>query len=280
MFEPKKNLSIRQQALNILSIQAETAGVISIPEGARTQALKDLEAAELLLHDARLKFVLTDKSRYFRLAMFGSARLGPETPEYQNMYETGSRIVLAMDAALVTGGGPGLMEAANRGARDAIKEALEQGNRIVTASSHGVLLSTLPAQEHPNSHLDLTSTHPEFGSRLQRFFDTTDGVYVGVGGYGSALELLYAMQLRQVGHLEPDFPLVAHPFWERTLRTMGEDMYTLREEADLQPVISEKDLNLVQFSDDPKKITSIFLDRYDKWNEELGKRVRIIPASA
>lgn len=268
---------IRQQAIYNLRNQVAANGIIPIVEGTRRKAIDSLNDATVRVHDSRLLLQMADWARYFRVIIWGSARFGEETKEYKFIQDLSRSIIKNIDAGIITGGGPGLMEAANRGASEASIEASQNGDRISTIASHGVLITTLPNGEAPNSHLQVTSEHPEFTDRLQRFIDQSHGCFAGPGGYGSGLELLYALQLKQVVHLEEEYPLIAHPFWEKSIRAMQESMFYDRLETNELTLISNGDLNLIEFSDDIPTITARFMERYNQWAREFHQFVSIIP---
>jgi uncharacterized protein (TIGR00730 family) len=140
----------------------------------------------------------------FRVCIFGSARIRQQDPTYQEVYRLARALaVTGMD--IVTGGGPGLMEAANRGVQDA------QNGR---SKSYGlpILLPRVP--EDANKHLDIKSEHKRFSSRLDEFMRLSHAVVVAPGGIGTLLELAYVWQLLQVGLL-PKRPviLLGGAFW-------------------------------------------------------------------
>jgi hypothetical protein len=140
----------------------------------------------------------------FRVCIFGSARIRPQDPTYQEVYRL-ARALAAHGMDIVTGGGPGLMEAANRGVQDA------QNGR---SKSYGlpILLPRVP--EDANKHLDIKSEHKRFSSRLDEFMRLSHAVVVAPGGIGTLLELAYVWQLLQVGLL-PKRPviLLGASFW-------------------------------------------------------------------
>ncbi|MDD9950125.1 MAG: LOG family protein [Zetaproteobacteria bacterium] len=136
--------------------------------------------------------LLTDmETRYYRVSIFGSARLQPETELYKEVYQLA--YALAMRGVdVVTGGGPGLMDAANKGA----KEGGEKSRSIGLAID-------LPFEAAANAHLDVKRQHKRFSSRLDEFMRISHAVIVTPGGIGTLLELFYTWQLIQVGHIKP-----------------------------------------------------------------------------
>jgi len=130
-------------------------------------------------------------SDYYRVSIFGSARLKPDTDEYQEVYELAKKLA-KNKVDIVTGGGPGLMEAANAGAKDGSSQSKSFGLHV-----------DLPFEVSPNGHLDITYHHKKFSSRLDEFMRISHAVIVTPGGIGTILELMYTWQLIQVGHISP-----------------------------------------------------------------------------
>ena len=130
-------------------------------------------------------------SDYYRVSIFGSARIKKNTDEYIQVYELAKKLA-QNKADIVTGGGPGLMEAANVGAKEGSPDSKSFGLHI-----------DLPFETTPNEHLDVTFHHKKFSSRLDEFMRISHAVVVTPGGIGTILELLYTWQLIQVDHITP-----------------------------------------------------------------------------
>ena len=140
---------------------------------------------------ADLDTVITDMgTEFYRVSIFGSARIKPDTKEYKGVY-TLAKELAENGADIVTGGGPGLMEAANAG----VKEGSSSKSK-----SFGIRID-LPFEATPNEHLDIKFYHKRFSSRLDEFMRISHAVVVTPGGIGTLLELLYTWQLIQVDHI-------------------------------------------------------------------------------
>ncbi len=141
---------------------------------------------------ADIDTILTEmETDFYRVCIFGSARIGSESKIYHQVEDLAE--ALAKNGIdIVTGGGPGLMEAANKGAKKAT-----QGGR-----SMGLTIE-LPFESDANSHLDVKSQHRRFSSRLDEFMRLSHAVVVVPGGIGTLLELFYTWQLMQVTHIKP-----------------------------------------------------------------------------
>ena len=154
------------------------------------------------------KLVTEIGSDYFRVSIFGSARIKPETHEYKQVYELAKKLV-KNKVDIVTGGGPGLMEAANLGAKDVKSKSKSFGLHI-----------DLPFETSPNEHLDITYHHKRFSSRLDEFMRISHAVIVTPGGIGTVLELLYTWQLIQVNHISKRPVILLGDMWNGLIEWM------------------------------------------------------------
>jgi len=135
----------------------------------------------------------TRRERY-RVAIFGSARAQPGTPVYDEVKRVAAALA-ALDCDIVTGGGPGLMQAANEGASSA-----------GSAGSLGIRVE-LPFEQDVNPFVREAFEHETFFTRLQHFVIASDAFVVVPGGIGTVLETLMVWQLLQVRHAS-DVPLI------------------------------------------------------------------------
>src|SRR6187431_868002 len=127
----------------------------------------------------------------YRVTIFGSARLKPGTPAYEGVKKLAAELT-GMGCDILTGGGPGLMQAANEGAHSA--------NAQGPGRSVGINIE-LPFEQEVNPFVEQAYTHRTFFSRLHHFMIMSDAFIVTPGGIGSLLELSLAWQLLQVRHL-------------------------------------------------------------------------------
>jgi uncharacterized protein (TIGR00730 family) len=167
-------------------------------------------------------------------SFFGSARTPRDDPEYALARET-ARLVGESGMAVITGGGPGVMEAANRGAKDA--GALSIGLGI-----------ELPFEQGMNGHIDVGLEFHYFFARKIMFVRYASGFVVFPGGFGTLDELFESLTLIQTGKIR-NFPiiLVGTDYWCDLLewlrnRLLGEGK------------ISPGDLDLVTITDDPIEV--------------------------
>jgi len=130
-------------------------------------------------------------AEHFRVAIFGSARIKKDDKVYKQIYRLG-KMLGEREIDIVTGGGPGLMEAANAGHK--------KGSKDTGAKSIGLNIR-LPREQKVNKHLDLKQEFAIFSDRLDEFMKLSNVVVVAPGGVGTLLELMYAWQLVQVEHV-------------------------------------------------------------------------------
>ncbi|MDP5227132.1 MULTISPECIES: TIGR00730 family Rossman fold protein [Arthrobacter] len=166
------------------------------------------------------------------ISVFGSARTKPGTPFYELGVEIGRRLAQS-GVAVITGGGPGSMEAANRG-------AVEGGGVSVGLGIE------LPFEQGMNEWVDLGINFRYFFARKTMFVKYAQGFVVLPGGLGTLDELFEAMVLVQT-HKVTSFPivLVGVEFWSPMIDWIRE---TLVKDG----MVSPQDLNLIQLVDDPE----------------------------
>lgn len=128
---------------------------------------------------------------HFRVAIFGSARLKKGDGAYEEVYLLAHRLA-EMGIDVITGGGPGLMEAANRGHKVGRKEGED-------VHSFGLNIK-LPKEQFDNPFLDVKRDFDVFSKRLDAFMLLSNVVVVAPGGVGTCLEFFYSWQLMQVKH--------------------------------------------------------------------------------
>lgn len=133
----------------------------------------------------------------FRVAVFGSARIKQKDPTSREIYKL-AKLIAGENIDIVTGAGPGIMQAANKGHRD--------GRKDQDVHSFGLNIR-LPKEQKANRHLDIKKEFHRFSERLDTFMMMSNAVVVAPGGVGTLLEFLYAWQLVQVKHIF-DIPII------------------------------------------------------------------------
>ena len=151
----------------------------------------------------------------FRVVIFGSARLKAGNEYYDDVYRLGFEIG-KMGADVITGGGPGIMEAANSGHFDGSK-----GNPEGKSIGIGI---KLPFEESMNKHLDIKEEHMYFSTRLDKFMQLSNIVVVAPGGAGTLLEFAYTWQLIQVGHINKMPIVCVGEMWRGLIDWIHESM--------------------------------------------------------
>lgn len=178
------------------------------------------------------------------VSIFGSARVLDGTPTYELARTTG-RAFAERGFAVVTGGGPGVMEAANRGCQEA--GGLSVGFNIV-----------LPHEQDLNVYCDLGLTFDHFYARKVMFVKAAEGFVIFPGGFGTQDELWEALTLIQTGKIG-EFPvvLVDSDYWDELLDWVREEMLD-------DGLISPEDLELLLVTDDPKEAVELVVSHYDR----------------
>jgi len=135
------------------------------------------------------------KRDQYRVTIFGSARAKPGSFAFEETKRVAAALA-EMDCDIVTGGGPGLMQAANEGARLAGNGRKSIGIRV-----------DLPFEQEVNPFVELAFEHRTFFTRLHHFVLASDAYIVAPGGIGTVLEMMMIWQLLQVRHLD-NTPLI------------------------------------------------------------------------
>ncbi len=198
---------------NIAAIPAK------IQQGLRGQRRRHLDERLTVLHQRAMmiekELMDLDQNRFFRVCIFGSARTKPKTPEYESVFQL-ARMLAWEGVDILTGGGPGLMEAANGGAK------LGQQEKNSKSLSFGLSIQ-LDTEPKPNKHLDINRHHQKFSSRLDDFMRLSHAVVVTPGGVGTLLELFFSWQLVQRKHMSMrPIVLMGKEFWSGLIKWMRE----------------------------------------------------------
>jgi uncharacterized protein (TIGR00730 family) len=171
------------------------------------------------------------------ITIFGSARVKAGTPDYELARGIARRLAEA-GFAIITGGGPGIMEAANRGCREG--GGLSIGCNI-----------ELPHEQGLNQYVDLGIEFRYFFARKTMFVKYADAFVILPGGFGTLDELFESLTLIQTGKIR-DFPvvLVGTRYWQGLIDWM-------RAVQIPAGVVSEADVGLLKLTDDPDEVTEI-----------------------
>jgi hypothetical protein len=180
------------------------------------------------------------------IAVFGSSRTEPTDPDYEAATET-ARLLAEAGFAVITGAGPGIMEAANKGAR--LAGGLSVGLNI-----------ELPFEQGINRYVDLALTFRYFFVRKTMFVKYSEGFVIFPGGYGTMDELFEALTLIQTKKVH-NFPLVLFntEYHADLLRWLKDEMLGSGK-------ISPKDFELIITTDSPAEAVRLIVDAYKARN--------------
>jgi|ERR1043166_2152470 uncharacterized protein (TIGR00730 family) len=209
--------------------------------------------------NTKLTFIKEDPWRIFRImaefvdsfealsqvgpgvTVFGSARMKPSDPHYQSAVELAKGLA-KQRLAVITGGGPGIMEAANRGA------AVAKGKSV------GLNIE-LPHEQKGNRYANVPIHFHYFFSRKVCFVKYSIAFVFMPGGFGTLDEFFEVLTLVQTQRI-PEFPLIlfGRDFWHGLVRWMKSSMQASNQ------FISPGDLDLFKITDDPQEAIDIILD--------------------
>jgi uncharacterized protein (TIGR00730 family) len=178
------------------------------------------------------------------VSVFGSARTAPGTPYYELAEET-ARLLSDSGFTVISGGGPGLMEATNKGAFAG--KGLAVGLNI-----------DLPREQFANQYQDISLRFKHFFARKVMFAKYATAYIVLPGGFGTLDELFEALTLVQTGKTrQMPIILVHEPFWRGLLEW-------IRERLAAEGMVDPTDLNLVQVCNSPKEVVDVIFNFYEK----------------
>jgi hypothetical protein len=207
--------------------------------------LPDPEASvDRIADEFRAGFDMIEKIRPPAVTTFGSARVREGHPYYTAARAAGRRFA-ERGWTVITGGGPGLMEAANRGAR-------EGGGQSVGFNIE------LPHEQAPNPYLDVSYTFRHFYARKVCFVKPAEGFVIFPGGFGTLDELFEALTLIQTGKVM-HFPVVL--FWRDH---WSELLDWLRGQILEDRFISPEELELMSVTDDVEEAVELVVSGYER----------------
>ena len=232
-------------------MRRDAAKRIGRPEGTEDEKLLERKPAAA----GRPEFVDSDPWRALRIlsefvegfdalaavgpavTIFGSARITAGAPDYE-LARTIARRLAERGFAIITGGGPGIMEAANRGCREG--GGLSIGCNI-----------ELPHEQGLNPYVDLGVEFKYFFARKTMFVKYADAFVILPGGFGTLDELFESLTLIQTGKIR-DFPvvLVGKRYWQGLIDWMRETQLPAG-------AIAETDIDLLKLTDDPDEVVEI-----------------------
>ncbi len=197
----------------------------------------------MIAQEFRDGFEAVDRIGRPAVTVYGSARIAEGDPAYERAREIGRRFADS-GFAVVTGGGPGIMEAANRGCQEA--GGLSIGFNI-----------ELPHEQGANGYLDVSLTFRHFYARKTMLVKAAEGFVLCEGGFGTLDELFESLVLIQTGKIQ-HFPvvLIGSAHWSG-LRSWIEKRLIA------EKLIADDDVRLLSLTDDPAEAVQIVLDSYE-----------------
>ena len=201
-------------------------------------------AIERIEHEFRDAFATVAKIDRPAVTLFGSARVREGDPAYAAARAVG-RAFVGRGWAVVTGGGPGAMEAGNRGARE--------GGGLSVGFNIG-----LPHEQGMNSYVDLGYRFEHFYARKVAFVKAAEGFVIFPGGFGTLDELFEALTLIQTGTVR-NFPVVLfqRTYWQGLLDWVRERLLA-------EGMIAPADVELLHVTDDVAEAVEVVVDCYER----------------
>jgi uncharacterized protein (TIGR00730 family) len=224
----------------------------------RTKAvsLSDEEAVKTVLVDSVLGLwdVVNNLTRLqpsrrdrYRVTIFGSARAKPGTVAYDETKRAATELA-KMGCDIITGGGPGLMQAANEGVEVA-GEAHSLGIRV-----------DLPFEQEVNPFVEMAFEHRTFFTRLHHFVLASDAFIVAPGGIGTVLETMMIWQLLQVRHLENTPLILVGKLWPGLIEWVRESMLSFE-----TPLINKEDVDIPKCVANADEAIAIIREHREQW---------------
>ena len=184
----------------------------------------------------------------YRVTIFGSARARPGSFAYEETKRVAGALA-ALGCDIITGGGPGLMQAANEGAAVSGGQAQSVGIRV-----------DLPIEQEVNAFVGMAFEHRTFFTRLHQFVLTSDAFIVAPGGIGTVLETMMIWQLLQVRHLR-DIPLIlVGRMWPGLVEWVRESMLSTD-----PPLANPEDVSIPRCVVSGNEAIAVLREHRDRW---------------
>lgn len=225
--------------------------------GARAVSLADEERTREVLADSLLSLwdavnhltrLRPSRRERYRVSIFGSARTRPGDFAYAETRRLAAALA-EMDCDIITGGGPGLMQAANEGAAATPGRVKSVGIRI-----------ELPFEQDVNAFVSQAFEHRTFFTRLHQFVITSDAFVVAPGGIGTVLESMMIWQLLQVRHLERTPLIFVGRMWPGLVEWARTTMLSTD-----PPLASPEDFDIPQCVPDADAAIALLRTHHERW---------------
>jgi uncharacterized protein (TIGR00730 family) len=227
---------------------------VSLTDEARVREV--LSEAVLGLWDVVNNLTRLKPSRHerFRVTIFGSARAKPGSTAYDETKRLAAELA-QLGCDIITGGGPGLMQAANEGAAEAPERARSIGIRV-----------HLPFEQDVNSFVTQAFEHRTFFTRLHQFVLTSDAFLVAPGGIGTVLETMMVWQLIQVRHLQNVPLILIGKMWPGLVDWVRGSMLS----SDL-PLVNPEDVLIPQCVAGADEAILAIREHHTRWQQQQAK---------
>jgi uncharacterized protein (TIGR00730 family) len=244
-----------------MSTPPSTADEPTVPLSDERAALDILTKSVFVLWDTvnNLTRLRPTRRERYRVSIFGSARVAPDHWVYGAVRDVAAELT-RLGCDVVTGGGPGPMQAANEGAKLADPDG-------TLRRSVGIRIE-LPFEQDVNAFVTDAFEHKTFFTRLHHFVLVSDAFIVTPGGIGTVLETLMVWQLLQVRHLRDTPFILAGHFWDGLLDWAKAAM--LRPDS---PLVSPGDLDIPKVLPDTASIVAAIREHHARWAERNARPV-------
>jgi uncharacterized protein (TIGR00730 family) len=187
----------------------------------------------------------------YRVTIFGSARAKPGTFAYEETKRVAGALA-ELGCDIITGGGPGLMQAANEGTESAGERGHSMGIRV-----------DLPFEQEVNPFVELAFEHRTFFTRLHHFVLASDAFVVAPGGIGTVLETLMIWQLLQVRHLQHTPLILVGKMWPGLIEWARSAMLSFE-----TPLANAEDMDIPRCVEDGEEAVALIRERHSVWLQE------------
>ena len=196
----------------------------------------------------------TARDRY-RVTIFGSARAKPGTITYEETRRVAAALT-KMGCDIITGGGPGLMQAANEGAGSVAEGGKSVGIRV-----------ELPFEQEVNPFVELAFEHRTFFTRLHHFVLASDAFVVAPGGIGTVLETMMIWQLLQVRHVEGTPLILVGKMWPGLIEWTRRSMLSVD-----TPLANAEDIEIPLCVANGDEAIALISEHHSRWALNKGQR--------
>jgi uncharacterized protein (TIGR00730 family) len=233
--------------MSTMPSESNTARLVSLSDEEAVKEIIATTVLDLWKVVNNLTRLRPSKRERYRVAIFGSARAKPGTFVYEEVKRVASAFA-AMGCDIVTGGGPGLMQAANEGA-----------NVGGAPGSMGIRVD-LPFEQDANPFVEQAFLHETFFTRLHHFVIASDAFVVVPGGIGTVLEMLMIWQLLQVRHVRGVPLILVGKMWTGLIEWASVSMLDPR-----LALVNVEDLKIPQCVETADEAIAVIRDQHNRW---------------